>query len=73
MRKRWSTKDGNFLEVPRADALIAEIIEVCKRHGLAISHEDGHGAFEIEPYDDFYAEWLHSAHWNGGPNHGLAE
>jgi hypothetical protein len=35
-----------------------EIESVCKKHGFSISHEDGHGAFEIEPYSDYNINWL---------------
>lgn len=42
----------------KAEKFIDDIIEVCKKHGLSLSHEDSHGAFEIEPYDEGYTEWL---------------
>lgn len=42
----------------KAEKFIDDIIEVCKKHGLSLSHEDSHGAFEIEPYDERNIEWL---------------
>ena len=42
-------------------AFIEDVISLCKKHGKSISHEDGHGGFEIEQYDDFYSEWLRNA------------
>lgn len=40
---------------------LAEVVEVERRHGLAISHEDGHGAFLVERFSDDLAEWLTEA------------
>jgi hypothetical protein len=38
-----------------------EIIATCKKHGFSLSHEDGHGAFEVADYDDSLAAWLMDA------------
>ena len=40
---------------------IDEIIKVMKKHNLSISHEDSHGAFIIEKYDDYNIRWLKNA------------
>ena len=40
---------------------LEEIISVCRRHGFSISHEDGHGSFEVAPYNKACAEWLMAA------------
>ena len=40
---------------------LKEIIQVCKKYNFSISHEDGHGAFEIKDYEDFYSRWLLAA------------
>jgi hypothetical protein len=62
MALRWSKDSMEMVEVPEVDAFIAEILSVCKKHNLAISHEDGHGAFIIERgYSDVNAEWLQQA------------
>lgn len=42
----------------RRDAFLAEIVEVSKRHGLCLSHEDGQGAFEVDDLNDYCIEWL---------------
>lgn len=47
-----STKAAEFLE---------EVIEISKRYGLSISHEDGQGGFQIEKYHDTYSNWLREA------------
>jgi len=43
---------------PKVEAFLNEVVEVCKRHGLSIGHEDGHGAFRVEDYDETNTEWL---------------
>lgn len=45
----------------RADAFLLEIIDVCKKHGLSISHEDSQGGFIIEPYSEYDVEWIRQA------------
>lgn len=51
---------------PRALAFLAELAEVCRRHGLSLSHEDRHGAFEVAAYDERNTAWLLEAHDNTG-------
>ena len=38
-----------------------EIVQISKKHGFSLSHEDGHGAFIIERYNERYTEWLMAA------------
>ena len=40
---------------------IDDIIKVMKKHNLSISHEDSHGAFIIEKYDECNIKWLKGA------------
>jgi hypothetical protein len=40
---------------------IKDIEEVCKKHNLSISHEDGHGSFIIEEYKESNIKWLSQA------------
>lgn len=42
----------------QAEKFYNEIEEVCKKHNISISHEDGHGGFLLEPYEDFYMKWM---------------
>jgi hypothetical protein len=51
-KDRQKVEEGRQVENPRIDAFLAEIETVCERHGLSISHEDGHGAFEVVDYDE---------------------
>jgi 2-phospho-L-lactate guanylyltransferase (CobY/MobA/RfbA family) len=61
-KKRYSsTLSGNTRD-ERVDAFIKEILEVCKRHSLSISHEDCHGAFIVEDYSEDRERWLSAAH-----------
>jgi hypothetical protein len=46
-QRRWVKKLSAHGEDRAIDRFLWEIIEVCRRHGLAIGHEDTHGAFEI--------------------------
>lgn len=56
-------RDGASREVdrPDVDAFLAEIAEVCKRHGFSIGHEDGHGSFLVHRYDEHQVESLKGA------------
>ena len=60
--KRYST-DTKVKEIESSadDLFIEDVIEVYKKHGLSISHEDGHGAFLIEPISVHNIEWLRDA------------
>ena len=63
--KRWSPSAEQKVENTKVDAFLAEIWAVCERHGMALSHEDGNGAFEVvsigDPGCDWRA-WLMEAH-----------
>ena len=59
--KRWSEEKEKHIEVPAIDSFIEEVIEVCKKHGFSISHEDSHGGFLITKYNVQYADWLMNA------------
>ncbi len=59
--QRWSAKQNARIEAPDIDAFIAEVIEVSRKHGMSIAHEDGHGGFLIEAFDQENADWLSAA------------
>ena len=46
---------------PETKAFLDEIAAVSRKHGMAISHQDGHGAFIIEWYAERTIEWLMEA------------
>lgn len=62
LRTRWINREDGHGENPRVDAFLAELESVYRRHGLALSHEDTHGAFEVVEAKDFDFDWLHDAH-----------
>jgi hypothetical protein len=59
--KRWNTKQKKHAESPAVDAFLAEVIEVCRKHGLSISHEDTGGSFEVRQFNQRDSDWLLSA------------
>lgn len=57
-----NSRDESTQEVvPEVDAFLDEIEVVCRKHGMSISHEDGHGAFIVERFHEFFVEWLRNA------------
>jgi hypothetical protein len=59
---KWNIEKGNEMENEPVDNFLHEIAAVCKKHGFSISHEDSHGAFVIEAYDEANIDWLMGAH-----------
>lgn len=50
---------------------LKEIVEVCKKHEKSIAHEDGHGAFVIEPLSfDPECAWILAATENDKESRG---
>jgi hypothetical protein len=64
---RWSQAVKADIDTPKVDAFLAEIGEVCKRHGFFIGHEDCQGAFIISALheDEDPLDWLGYAHIDG--------
>ena len=61
----WNCKTNKFIETPEKQIKFMEEIEaICKKYNLSISHEDGHGAFEIDKFSQDNIDWLKSAHIN---------
>lgn len=59
--KFWHINLKKELENPKVNVFIQDIIKVYKKHGLAISHEDIHGSFEIVKLHKAYIAWLKNA------------
>lgn len=59
--KRWHLINSDFIEDENADNFLKEIIDVCKKHNISISHEDYYGGFILKKYSDDDAEWLFDA------------
>lgn len=47
--------------IPTPQKFIEEVLKLSKEYGYSISHEDIHGAFIIEPYDENNIDWLKGA------------
>jgi hypothetical protein len=62
MMLRWNNKQNSRVENAAVDAFISDLVAVCRKHNMSISHEDGHGAFEIESFSKDNIEWLSEAH-----------
>lgn len=57
--KSWSIIKSEEIETPEEVInFLNEIDNISKKYNLSISHEDGHGAFIIERYDNFNIRWL---------------
>ncbi len=52
----------NWTGKPEVDAFLADIVEVYRKHGLSLSHEDSQGGFEVEPLSEYNIRWLSQAH-----------
>lgn len=68
MKNRYKIWDydanGHYVEMDmpeRMQNFLEDIKKVCEKHNLSISHEDGHGAFIIEDYDEYNIKWLFEA------------
>lgn len=57
----WSTHDREDKECPRAFKFLEELDNLCKAHGISISHEDRQGGFILEPYAPDLSEWMSQA------------
>lgn len=56
--ERWNANKGKNAENIKVDQFLNEVIEVSKKHGFSISHEDNHGGFIIRPQNQEDYEWL---------------
>ncbi len=46
---------------PTLAAKLEQVISLCYRLGISITHEDSHGAFEIDVWSEDNATWLRQA------------
>lgn len=61
-QSRWIRKLRKRDISPSVDSFLEEVLEVCRKHGMSISHEDSQGAFEIVDYSEDAAGWLLEAY-----------
>lgn len=57
--KSWDLNKHKNIETPKNIInFLNEIEKICKEYNLSLSHEDTHGAFIIEKYDEYNIKWL---------------
>lgn len=62
-QKRLHRAKGEWVESSeRIEAFLDDIQEVFEEHGLALGHEDWHGAFLIFEFDEEFVDWVRGAH-----------
>jgi uncharacterized FAD-dependent dehydrogenase len=64
--KFWSVARGEMVENQKVEAFLKAIWKVCEKHGLALSHEDKNGAFEVVLVGHGSREWLMDCHDDTG-------
>ncbi len=60
--KRWDNNEHKVVKNEKVDSFLLDIIKVCQKHDLSISHEDIHGAFTVTNYNTSDIDWLFSAY-----------
>jgi len=61
-KERWSTNlRRNIPSHPAIEAFLDEYEALCRKHGMALGHEDEHGAFQIEDYVESCVDWARQA------------
>lgn len=64
-KETWDSKINKFIQTPqRMIEFFIEIERICKKYNLSISHEDQHGSFIIEKFDEQNINWLKCADKN---------
>jgi hypothetical protein len=62
---RWHRENyrasGSMKKLPEVDAFLSEVLEVCRKHGMSLGHEDHHGSFIVQEYSEENAGWLAAA------------
>jgi len=62
--QRWNQEKSEYEPSPvHVEAFLNELEALYLKHGLALSHEDSHGAFIIQPYEPSLVEWVRDAHY----------
>ena len=65
MDRVWDSTKRCMVDMPKEmEDFLNDIKTVCIKHNLSISHEDYHGAFLIEKYDEGNIIWLFGASKN---------
>jgi hypothetical protein len=46
---------------PNTRRFLKEVTDLCKKYKISISHEDTHGCFILENYDEYLMDWFNDA------------
>ncbi len=61
----WDLKTNDFSEIPQKQIdFLNDIKIICEKYNLSISHEDVHGGFIIEQFNQENINWLFDASIN---------
>lgn len=61
----WNSVKKEFVELDENhNSFYDEVENICKKYDLSISHEDIHGSFRIDEYDEENINWLREANIN---------
>lgn len=59
---RWDSGSQTEIESPEAVENFLDAYEaLCRKHGRSLAHEDYHGAFIVEPFDERNIKWVRGA------------
>ena len=53
---------SKYVDDQTIDKFLNELESLCLKYGLSLAHEDHHGAFVIEKFDEGNIRWLKAAH-----------
>lgn len=59
--KRFKSGTGKQFDDARANAFMAELLELCWKHGVSIGHEDTQVGFLLHPWSPENEKWLNDA------------
>lgn len=58
---RYDIATKSDVENPDVDKFVEELIDVCHKYGMCLSHEDLQGSFIVRNLDDNFIAWLRHA------------
>lgn len=61
-RRRWDVRQGGLESQPHIDKFLDEVLEVCRKHGLSITHDGDH--FSVVRGSAKLNNELERAHWD---------
>ena len=62
VNETWDLQKNDYIRTPkRMIEFFEEIERICKKYNFSISHEDEHGSFIIEKFDEQNIQWLNHA------------